>query len=115
MSFTASLSRITDCYNMVFLFETVCLLATVHSTWIPHFPQNSEEFFFTPKIYQYFQSPFFSEFSHLFLRGYFTDHQKINSANWGGFPPRNSGEAKLWLSMTAVINCIKLGNFCALV
>jgi len=46
MSFTASLSRITDCYNMVFLFETVCLLATVHSTWIPHFPQNSEEFFF---------------------------------------------------------------------
>ena len=47
-----------------------------------------------PIIYQYLQSPFSSELSHFFLRGHFTDGQKINSADCGGFgvfsifPPR---------------------------
>jgi len=71
--------------------------------------------FSAPRIYQFFQSPFSSEFSHFFLHGYFIDRQKINSANCRGFPPRNSGETKWRLSMISVLNCIKLGNLCALV
>ena len=41
-----------------------------------------------------------------FLHGHFTDRQKINSAKYGGFPPRNSEETKWQLSMISILNCI---------